>query len=76
MSVIHPNPSPNPNPNPKPNPDPNHDPKPNPNPNPHPNLHPSVQTCREKGMHRKGGFQQHECYMTFVEQVRHVSRLT
>jgi hypothetical protein len=26
------------------------------------------QTCRELGIDKKGGFQQHRCYMTFVEQ--------
>ena len=26
------------------------------------------QTCAQLGLHRKGGFQQHKCYMTFVEQ--------
>ena len=26
------------------------------------------QTCRELGLHDKGGFQQHKCYMTFQEQ--------
>ena len=26
------------------------------------------QTCAQLGIHRKGGFQQHKCYMTFTEQ--------
>jgi len=26
------------------------------------------QTCKELGIHKKGGFQQHKCYMTFTEQ--------
>ena len=25
-------------------------------------------TCEEMGLHRKGGFQQHLCYMTFTQQ--------
>jgi len=25
-------------------------------------------TCAQLGLHRKGGFQQHKCYMTFLEQ--------
>ena len=27
-----------------------------------------TQTCAQLGLHRRGGFQQHKCYMTFVEQ--------
>ena len=27
------------------------------------------QTCAQLGLHRKGGFQQHKCYMTFEDQV-------
>ena len=33
------------------------------------------QTCRELGLHRRGGYQQHKCYMTFVEQARPSSHL-
>jgi len=29
------------------------------------------QTCEELNLHRKGGFQQHKCYMTFEQQCRY-----